>query len=139
MTNQDEELTDFNVLAKAASGDPEALRFLAKQSVSLASTFESPVGRVAAMAEAVTFTRLACVNGGIEEDKRLAVLYDALADLCEIAEDQEAADVFRAQALLTAESVADQGDEELANHIVAAAADLSPEVHKRAAKIRELM
>ncbi|NQX95910.1 MAG: hypothetical protein HRT64_13520 [Erythrobacter sp.] len=133
------EITDGNVLARAASGDPKALRHLATQSVALASAFESPAGRVAAVAEAVTFTRLACVNGGLEEDRCLAVLYDSLADLCEDAEDQEAADAFRAQALLTAEGLADQGDEEMATLVVTAGGNLSADVHKRAAQIRELM
>jgi urease accessory protein UreF len=121
----------------AGRGDGEALRQLAN------SYFEGAyrcagLQRVAELAQALTFARLACADGTPADGRIVVFLYGQLAAECRAAGVGAAGDNYEAQGYLLAEMMAESGDEEMADLVVASAAAVSPGAHIEAKRLKAL-
>lgn len=124
---------------RAALGDVAALRALVAQGLEVIATDDDPDIQAIAFAEAIAFARLAAVHGGTEDRHALLKLLCDFAALQAERGRQDIANRLEACGLLVAETLADEGDEHLAEMIAKAGATLPAEVFEEVQRLRESM
>lgn len=120
----------------AGRGDSDSLRSLASEHHNSGLDLTG-LGRIAELGQALSFARLAAVNGTPGDLRAIVYLYGQLARECRALGDAAAADNYEGQGYLLAEIMAEEGDEDMASMVVASATAVSPGAHKTAKKLRE--
>lgn len=125
-------------LLGAAVGDVDDLRSM--RAVAYQSSRERRgAGVIAGLAEALSFARMAAVNGDWRDMRVVVFLYGQIAAECRRAGDADAGDAYEAQGYLLAEMMAEDGDEEMADMVVSAAHAVTPAAHMEAKRLREAL
>jgi hypothetical protein len=122
------------LLVRASWGDIDALREIsdaAYQAIGLPG-----VAKPLAFMEAITFARLAAAQGDGNDARVLMYLLSQFAAFWRDNDNVELAIQFEADALLLAEAMADEGDEEVGDMVVAAADHIPASVHLRVQQLR---
>lgn len=125
-------------LIEGAHGDRDGLRALADASYGYAQGAE-PLHAVICLTEAMTFARLAAAHAQRDDRVSLIFLTSALSKAVRQLGEEAMADHFEAQALVLADELAHEGDEESADIVQQAGAILSPAVFAEAKRIRDLL
>lgn len=116
----------------AASGDVNALRALAEDAYERGIQADG-LTRLILIIEALTFSRLAGVASGQDDDlERVVFLYGAAAVGCRELGDLEAGDEREAIGVALANAAADDGNEDMAQLLVRSGSLLSPKVIQQA-------
>lgn len=131
-----EDASPQSPLLGAADGDVDDLRSMVAASYNLAVERRG-ASCIAALGEALSFARLAAVNGTPEDMRVIVFLYGQIAAECRRAGDVGAADRYEGQGFLLAEMLAEDGNEEMADMVVLAAPAVSPGAHREAKRLRE--
>lgn len=118
----------------AANGDGDDLRSLA------AVAYEPGArrltgGRIAAFAEALSFTRLAAVGGTQKDLQAVIFLCGRIAEECRNTGDLAAGDAYDARGFLLAELMAQAGDEAMAAMVAGAGAAVTASAHCEARRL----
>lgn len=118
----------------AARGAIEDQRALA--AVSYASgEGRQGAGTIAALAEALSFARLAAIDGARKDLQVVVFLYGRIATECREAGDPAAGDAYEARGYLLAELMAQDGDEDMAAMVVNAGTAVTPAAHREARRL----
>lgn len=122
------------LILRASYGDLDALREMAANA---RGTIDG-VGVSAPLAymEAITLQRLVAAQGDPDDVRALVVLLSSFASFWRGQGHPDLDTYFEAQALNHAESLAEDGDDEVADIVVAAADDLPAAVHIMARQLR---
>lgn len=126
------------IIERAGRGDSLALRDLATATHNDGVAMPG-LAVIAEMGQALSFARLAAVDGTPDDLRAVVFLYGQLAAECRVRGDDVAADHYEAQGYVLAETMAESGDEDMAALVVAAAVDVSPGAHLEAKRLREVL
>lgn len=120
-------------LVRAAFGDLGALREMA--GAAYAAVCEPDASAALCYMEAITFARIASAQGESEDARTLMFLLSTFASFWRAGGDTELETHFEGQALHLAETIADDGDDEVADMVVATAHLLPAAVHLKARQL----
>lgn len=120
---------------RASRGDLEALRVMSNAAYVAATS--GGEGTALAYMEAITLGRLAAAHGCIEDCRAVVYLLSTFAGFLQQSGCDTLAVHYEAQALHLAEALAIDGDDEMANMVVAAADKIPPAVYDEVRSIRE--
>ena len=125
-------------IEQAATGCPDALRLMADSAYANAKQNEGAASLVCYI-EALTFCRLVAAHGGRDDAVRVVFLLDEISSRFKAVGEAELGDSFEAQALLFAELMAEDGDDEMATMVAATADKIPVPVHLEAQRLRKLV